>query len=140
MKGRGARGFTDQFQERRDYDSNLPAPHGRPFSLSDAINTIRDLRNPQNGASRAGYAGPLPVGRGRGLDRLTGNRDGGAGISPLTPIAKLLQKVWMTLFNAFSGDLQCTNLPMQKVLYLAIVNMPSEDEMSRAREALGQTA
>ncbi|OOQ86450.1 hypothetical protein PEBR_21418 [Penicillium brasilianum] len=120
MKGRGARGFTDQYQERRDYDSNPPAPHGRPFSLSDAINTIRDLRTPQNGASRAGYAeyaGPLPGGRGQ--DRSAENRDGGAGIGPFTPIAKLLKK---------------------KVLYLAIVNMPSEDEMSRAREALGQTA
>jgi hypothetical protein len=44
-----------------------------------------------------------------------------------------------TQLNACGCDLQCTDLPMQKVLYLAIVNMPSEDEMSRAREALGQT-
>jgi hypothetical protein len=94
MRGRGARGFTDQYPERRDYDSNPPAPPGKPFSLSDAINTIRDLRTPQNGASRVGYAGyadPLPVGT--GLDRSAGNRDGGTGIGPFTPIAKLLKKV-----------------------------------------------
>ncbi|OKO97812.1 hypothetical protein PENSUB_9738 [Penicillium subrubescens] len=124
MRGRGAGRsvdqyqYQDQYQERRDYGSNPPAPHGKPFGLFDAINTIRDLRSPQNGASRqdgASHGGPavgVPVGR--GLDRSAGGPEGTSN-----PIAKLLKK---------------------KVLYLAIVNMPSEDEMSRAREALRQAA
>lgn len=95
MKGRGAWGSPgDQYQERRDYDSNPPAPHGKPFGLFDAINTIRDLRSPQNGASRGGLGGSaVGVPAGRGLDRFAAGREETANIGPFTPIAKLLKKV-----------------------------------------------
>lgn len=109
MRGRGARGSVDQYQdqylyqERRDYGSNPPAPHGKPFGLFDAINTIRDLRNPQNGASRqngVSHGGPAVSGpAGGGLDRPAGGREG----TTSNPIAKLLKKVckWT---NAFERD------------------------------------
>ncbi|KAJ5167516.1 uncharacterized protein N7482_006297 [Penicillium canariense] len=114
MNGRGSREALDPYSARRDLGSNPPAPHQRPFGLFDAISTIRDLRKPQNSASLGGSG--VDTG-GRGLDRIASRRAEKDNIGPLTPLAKLLKK---------------------KVLYLAIVNMPSEDEMSRAREALGQ--
>lgn len=94
MKGRGTGGLTDQYQGRDDYGSNPPAPHGRPFGLFDAINTIRDLRSPQNGAQHAGYAPyAADASGGRGLDRLAARREDSGSIGPLTPLAKLLKKV-----------------------------------------------
>lgn len=91
MKARSERGFTDQSQAQRDYGSNPPAPHGKPFVLFDAINTIRDLRSPQNGGLRGGPAVNAPGAR--GADSFPLRREENVNIGPFTPIAKLLKKV-----------------------------------------------
>lgn len=100
--------YQDQYQERRNYGSNPPAPHGKPFGLFDAINTIRDLRSPQNGASRqngASHGGPaFGVPADRGLDRSAGGREGSTN-----PIAKLLKKVCKPE-QSRGYDLKLTNL------------------------------
>ncbi|KAJ5682985.1 hypothetical protein N7462_006150 [Penicillium macrosclerotiorum] len=114
MKARGSRGLLDrQHGGFSSSSSNPPAPHGRPFGLFDAINTVRDLRSSQGGARAALSGSRSPR---REIDRVTSRRDDGESGGVRSPLAKLLQK---------------------KVLYLAIVNMPSQEEMSRAREALG---
>lgn len=91
MKARSGRGFVDQSQAQRDYSSNPPAPHGKPFGLFDAINTIRDLRAPQNGALHDGSAVKVPGAR--GADSFAPRREENVNIGPFTPIAKLLKKV-----------------------------------------------
>lgn len=91
MKARSGRGFADQSQAQRDHGSNPPAPHGKPFGLFDAINTIRDLRSPQNGSVHRGYAVGAPGAR--GADSFASRREESGNIGPFTPIAKLLKKV-----------------------------------------------
>ncbi|KAJ5311944.1 hypothetical protein N7508_002774 [Penicillium antarcticum] len=101
--------------------SNPPAPYapyGRPLGrgIIGGWREAQDSRSPrQTGfhGSSAHEAG----GEDRVLDRRARRGGSGQNIGLLTPIAKLRQ---------------------QKVLYLAIVNMPSEAEIAQAREALGQ--
>jgi hypothetical protein len=100
--------------------SNPPAPHaphGRHLGMGiiGELRGARDSRSPKQRGSYGSSAYEAQTGEYRVFDRRV-RSDRGQNIGLLTPIAKLRQ---------------------QKVLYLAIVNMPSEAEMAQAREALG---
>ncbi|KAJ5088474.1 hypothetical protein N7456_012090 [Penicillium angulare] len=120
---RDRRGFSSQSQDdgyMRSYsNSNAPAPHapyGRSFGLRDAITQVRDMRSPQSSpgsSSRDDMYYERPGLRMRGSSGDQRERNG-----LLSPVSKMMKK---------------------KVLYLAIVNMPSEDEMSRAHEVVRGT-
>ncbi|KAJ5912298.1 hypothetical protein N7504_001181 [Penicillium tannophilum] len=120
-QSRGGRGYPNEYQNdgslRTHSDSNPGpyAPYGRPIGLRDAIAQARDLRSSRSSTQSCSRDVPYSGGRNfpaRGYP--AGQRDN-RGL--LTPIAKIMKK---------------------KVLYLAIVNMPSEDEMKRAHEAVRQ--
>ncbi|KAJ5998107.1 hypothetical protein N7499_005514 [Penicillium canescens] len=103
--------------EPRSNPSTPHAPHGRPLGRG-IIGDLRDARDSRSPRQRGPYGSSVyeaQSGEYRVFDR-TARGDRGQNIGLLTPIAKLRQ---------------------QKVLYLAIVNMPSEAEMAQAREALG---
>jgi hypothetical protein len=100
--------------------SNPPAPHaphGRPLGrgIIGELRDDRDSRAPRQRGSYGSSAYEAQSDEDRVFDRRA-RGDRGQNIGLLTPIAKLRQ---------------------QKVLYLAIVTMPSEAEMAQAREALG---
>jgi hypothetical protein len=93
------------------------APHGRPlgWGIVGELRDARDARSPRQRGSYGSSAYEAQSGEYRVFDRRA-RGDRGQNIGLLTPIAKMRQ---------------------QKVLYLAIVNMPSDAEMAQAREALG---
>ncbi|KAJ5648857.1 uncharacterized protein N7484_002580 [Penicillium longicatenatum] len=118
---RGGRGYCNGYQNdgsMRTQSASNPAPHapvGRSVGLRDVIAQAREFRSPQS--STQSFSRDEPYSGGRSFlarGSTTGQRDN-HGL--LTPIAKLMKK---------------------EVLYLAIVNMPSEDEMNRAHEAVRQ--
>ncbi|KAJ6031664.1 hypothetical protein N7540_002396 [Penicillium herquei] len=127
MKGRGPRrmlterlsSYDSQNDSPRDTGSNSssnpPAPYGRNFGLRDAINQVKDSRR-SGSFTQSSPRGSRDEGRDLDLKRLRSAKD---NVGLLTPISKLLKK---------------------EVLYLAIVNMPSEEEMQRAHEAVRQMA
>ncbi|KAJ5126516.1 hypothetical protein N7448_007295 [Penicillium atrosanguineum] len=104
----------------RDMSSNPPAPHapyGGRLGLKEIIENVKELRSSQDSAQMPAKGNFRPECTSSGFEGLASPRDNSNRAGPLTPVAKLLKK---------------------QVLYLAIVNMPSENEMTRAREALGQ--
>ncbi|KAJ5948357.1 hypothetical protein N7466_001372 [Penicillium verhagenii] len=120
-QSRGGRGVSNEYRDDDHMQSQSAsnaaphAPYGRSFGLRDAIAQARDFRNPQNAAQFSSSNDPYPADRNfSARGSLTGQGDN-KGL--LSPVAKLMKK---------------------KVLYLAIVNMPSEDEMNRAHEAVRQ--
>ncbi|KAJ5614828.1 hypothetical protein N7528_008482 [Penicillium herquei] len=129
MKGRGPRrvlterlsSYDSQSDSPRDTGSssrsNPPAPHGRPFGLRDAINHVQDIRR-SGSLTQSSPRGSRDEGTRTDSDlmKLRGAKD---NVGLLTPITKLLK---------------------QEVLYLAIVNMPSDEEMQRAHQAVREMA
>ena len=79
----------DDYQMRENSRSNAPAPHGRPFGLTEAIGVIRDFRNTPNGyqAPRDGLYDHH--GRNQASRGPLGERDDRQS----NPLAKLLKKV-----------------------------------------------
>ncbi|KAJ5991737.1 hypothetical protein N7451_007461 [Penicillium sp. IBT 35674x] len=120
-QSRAGRGYPCDYQNdgsMRTHSASNPvpyAPYGRSIGLRGVIAQARDLGSSQS--STRIYSGGDPNSGGRDFPargHQAGQRDN-SGL--LTPLAKLMKK---------------------KVLYLAIVNMPSEDEMNRAHEAVRQ--
>ncbi|KAJ5286614.1 hypothetical protein N7478_002300 [Penicillium angulare] len=101
---RDRRSFSSQSEDdgyMRSYsNSNAPAPHapyGRGFGLRDAINQVRDMRNPQSppeSLSQDDMYYERPSLRMRGSSGGQRERNG-----PLSPVSKLMKKVESTWFN-----------------------------------------
>lgn len=112
------------YDQGRDSRSNPPAPHascGRPLGVRGIVGGIRDAQGSRSAGQRGSFESTeYDTARGEN-SRIVGRRavhgDHRGKIGLLSPIAKLRE---------------------QKVLYLAIVNMPSEAEMAQAREVIGQ--
>ncbi|KAJ5704262.1 hypothetical protein N7493_011400 [Penicillium malachiteum] len=129
MKGRGSRrvfterhsSYDSQNDSTRDTRStsrsNPPAPYGRHSGQRDAVNQAQDIRR-SGSRTQSSPRGSRDEGipRDSDLKRLRGAKD---NVGLLTPISKILK---------------------QEVLYLAIVNMPSDEEMRRAHQAVRQMA
>jgi hypothetical protein len=107
--------YSDSQGESRSNPPAPHAPHGRPLGM-DIIEGWRDARNSRSSRQRRSYESSAYEAQGGEVDRRACG-DRGQNNGPLAPIMKLRE---------------------QKILYLAIVNMPSGSEMAHAREALGQ--
>lgn len=113
---------SQEYDQRRDSRSNPPAPHapyGRSLDVRGIIGGRRDMRGSRSAGQGASFESSeyntVRGENGRMFDRRAEWNRENMGLS--NPISKLRE---------------------QKVLYLAIVNMPSEAEMAQAREVVGR--